>query len=56
MQPPKTHFFTFSCDTKIMKITHSALASLAIAEAVGLVAVAAASAACSALIAEKIMS
>ena len=24
VQPPKTHFFTFSSETKIMKITHSA--------------------------------
>ena len=24
MQPPKTHFLTFSSETKIMKITHSA--------------------------------
>ena len=24
VQPPKTHFLTFSCETKIMKITHSA--------------------------------
>ena len=23
MQPPKTHFWTFSSETKIMKITHS---------------------------------
>ena len=23
VQPPKTHFLTFSCETKIMKITHS---------------------------------
>ena len=23
MQPPKTHFLMFSCETKIMKITHS---------------------------------
>ena len=24
VQPPKTHFLTFSCETKIMEITHSA--------------------------------
>ena len=24
VQPPKTHFLTFSSETKIMKITHSA--------------------------------
>ena len=26
VQPPKTHFWTFSSETKIMKITHSAFA------------------------------
>ena len=26
VQPPKTHFLTFSSETKIMKITHSAMA------------------------------
>ena len=25
MQPPKTHFLIFSCETKIIKITHSAV-------------------------------
>ena len=34
VQPPKTHFLTFSSETKFMKITHSAWVGILVAAAI----------------------